>query len=518
MNYIIKNTLSNLIKKTIYFLLLSLFLMNISNSLNFNFSNTYTLNVLTILNFLLITTIVFFYIVYKAVEKIKKINLDLQSTNLELDSIKIKLENSILMLKERNKVIKEKFFVDSITSLPNEKSLHDTIGIVSTDMIIIYINICHFREINSIFGYPIGDELLRQIGKRIIINNFTVYKSYGDEFIILIKDSANYTEVDTLANYLFSLISSEPYIVDNRELFLTANLGFAMYKKNEEPIKSLINLLHDSNFALKYAKENNLQYALYNQELVSKFEQNFSYKWKKNILTALQTDEIHVFYQPIVDNITRKVEKYEALMRIKDCDGSFISPYKFMIPSIKYGLYNDLTRKVVTRVINQIKDTNCEISINISINDIRNATTMRLIHKSIRSLTRTDAEKIIFELIESEGIENYQEINAFIKSIKMLGCKIAIDDFGSGYSNFNHLLNLEIDYIKIDSSIIKNIVNDGKSESIAKLIVEFSKTINAKTVAEFVDSEEIYNKVKELGIDYSQGYFFSVPKEQLLFN
>ena len=184
-----------------------------------------------------------------------------------------------------------------------------------------------------------------------------------------------------------------------------------------------------------------------------------------------------------------------------------------MTSARKYGLYNNLTKLVVNYVINHIEKFDREISINISIDDIRNISTMKLIYGKIKNLKDGKAKNIVFELLESEGIENYNEVKTFISDIKKFGCKVAIDDFGSGYSNFSHILNLNVDYIKIDASIIKNIVEDKNTEYIAKLIVDFSNRVGVKTISEFVHSKEVFEKVKDLGVDYSQGYYFSEPLE-----
>lgn len=140
---------------------------------------------------------------------------------------------------------------------------------------------------------------------------------------------------------------------------------------------------------------------------------------------------------------------------------------------------------------------------------------MRLIYERIQTLGELKAKNIVFELLESEGIENYTEVKHFINNIKQYGCKVAIDDFGSGYSNFSHILNLNVDYIKIDASIIKNIDKDQNCEYIAKLIVDFSNKVGIKTIAEFVHSRSVFEKVKEIGITYSQGYYFSEPLENI---
>lgn len=123
--------------------------------------------------------------------------------------------------------------------------------------------------------------------------------------------------------------------------------------------------------------------------------------------------------------------------------------------------------------------------------------------------------KVTFEILESEKIESYDEVGAFIDTVKSLGAKISIDDFGSGYSNFEHILRLNVDYIKIDSSMIKNIDSDKNSQIIVETIVGFAKKLDIKTIAEYVHTEEVYNKVKELGVDMSQGFYFAPPLQNI---
>lgn len=125
------------------------------------------------------------------------------------------------------------------------------------------------------------------------------------------------------------------------------------------------------------------------------------------------------------------------------------------------------------------------------------------------------AKRVIFEILESEGIENFEEVRQFIDKVKQWGGRIAIDDFGSGYSNFAYILNLQVDFIKIDASLIKNIDTDKNSRIIVETIVDFAKRLGIKTVAEFVHSKEVFETVKEIGIDFSQGFYFHKPSEYL---
>ena len=196
-----------------------------------------------------------------------------------------------------------------------------------------------------------------------------------------------------------------------------------------------------------------------------------------------------------------------------DENGKIISPYFFLDIAKKAGLYKELTITMLKKTFEVLNKTDYEISINLLLQDIVNSEIRALI---IEKLEKTkNPKKVVFEIVESEGIENFKEVTDFIKEIKKYGAKIAIDDFGTGYSNFNYLMKLNVDYIKIDGSIIKNIHKDKSAELVTKTIVAFAKELGIETIAEFVAEEEIYNKIKDLNIDYSQGYYFSEPKESI---
>ena len=138
--------------------------------------------------------------------------------------------------------------------------------------------------------------------------------------------------------------------------------------------------------------------------------------------------------------------------------------------------------------------------------------------KSILLSNQDTAKRAVFELLESDGIENYDIIKGFIEDVKSFGCKVAIDDFGSGYSNFDHIMSLDIDVLKIDASMIRNLDTEKSSQIITRTIVNFTKELNIKTVSEFVHTPEVFRKVQEFGIDYSQGYLFGEPAPEVCKN
>ncbi len=168
---------------------------------------------------------------------------------------------------------------------------------------------------------------------------------------------------------------------------------------------------------------------------------------------------------------------------------------------------------MINKTFDRFKNLSYLVSINISVEDILNKDIYHFIIDKLR--TSHMGSRVVFEIIESDGIENFDEVIKFINEVKKHGAKVSIDDFGTGYSNFEYLMKLKVDYIKIDGSMIKNIDTNKDSQMITQTIVEFAKKMNIQTVAEFVYSKNIFQKVVELDVDYAQGYYFGEPSETI---
>ena len=227
---------------------------------------------------------------------------------------------------------------------------------------------------------------------------------------------------------------------------------------------------------------------------------------------ALDNYKIVSYFQPIINNKTKEVEKYESLVRLVDENGNVLSPYSFLDISKKGSYYNKITHRVLENSFKILEYISTKISINLSSLDIEKEETRVKLYSLLEEY-KEDASRIVFELLEDEDVKDFAVIKSFIKRVKKLGVMIAIDDFGAGYSNFERLLEFEPDILKIDGSLVKNIVNDTYSRNIVETIVSFAKKQNIITIAEFVENEEIFNILNEMGVDYSQGYYFGEPKK-----
>jgi len=415
-------------------------------------------------------------------------------------------------LKRLNEKLVRQLYTDSLTGLPNRLSLIKKIN-ASTSPILYLINIDNFKVINDIYGHKIGDELLKEFAKEIAkvlpkTKQFILYRLSADEFAIffeLLGDNIRWSDLDDLALMLTDHISNKTFL--NKEMLdinISATIGIAVSK-----VVGKENLFSSADIALKTAKEKFKPFMYYKEakEKTDEFKKNLL--WIKKLKDAIYQKRVTVYFQPIYNIHTNKIEKYESLVRILDDDDKAIAPVHFLDIAKAAKLYPQITKIVVEHAFEKIKNLPYEVSINLSIEDIVDKNTIEFL---ISMLKRNKVgKKVVFEILESEGIENYDKVKDFIIQMKKFGCRFAIDDFGSGYSNFGHIMKLQVDYIKIDGSLIKNITYDENSKILVKAIVSFSQEMGLKTIAEFVASKEILEKVKAYGVDYAQGYFVGKP-------
>jgi PAS domain S-box-containing protein len=230
------------------------------------------------------------------------------------------------------------------------------------------------------------------------------------------------------------------------------------------------------------------------------------------IKTAIDNHKIISYFQPIVNNATQKIEKYESLVRLITEEGQLLTPFYFLDTAKKGRYYSKITKIVLENSFaTLLKVPDVAISINLSVHDIERDEITDYIERLLVEYEE-QAHRVIFELLESEDIKDFLLVKQFIQNVKAKGVKIAIDDFGTGYSNFERLLSYEPDILKIDGSLIKNIHSNTVSQHIVETIILFAKKQNLTTVAEFVESQAIYEMVRDMGVDYSQGYYFGRPE------
>lgn len=405
---------------------------------------------------------------------------------------------------EKTLELREQLYIDTLTGLPNRFSMFNDI-IETKDGALLIINIDDFKEINDFYGHVAGDNILKKFSNRL--KNMFKESEYirlkrlsGDEFALLFVQKPP----------LEAFIKSAQKLINDVEKMIF------LYKKNEISIRVTIGgayqidrALEKADIALKSAKRERKSFLLYDEKLNIEEQYKDNMEWVKKLKKAIEQDMIVPYFQPVFDNKSDKIASYECLIRLADGNGNVVSPYLFLTIAKKSRLYSELTKIMIEKSCQHFEQIDCDFSVNLSVEDILNKDIVNYIKQKIKE--HSVANKIIFEILESEGIENYEEVSLFISEMKRLGCRIAIDDFGSGYSNFEHLLKLDIDYIKIDGTLIKNLDKDANAQVVVETIVDFAKRLNILTVAEFVHNEAVFLKVKELKVNRSQGFFLGIP-------
>lgn len=422
----------------------------------------------------------------------------------------IAIRHDITKVYEQKKLIEEQF-IDELTLLPNRQKLLKDFKDNKIQKIAM-LNINSFRDINNFYGFEAGDLVLKKFSQilldKISTNiNLDLYRVANDVFAICTKNKDNLEEIRDICTNIIEHFSLNPILINNNSFYLSISIGVARNCK-DSAVQN--NLLSKAEYALRMAKKRDISILFLDEniELYNKLKENK--KLIEELKNALISNNLLIYGQKLINNISKK-EKYEILMRVKLEDGSILTPYSFLKEAKKAKLYLGMTRMLVKKACEYFKGKDIDFNLNLTLEDIKDQYTMDFI---VNAMEKTNtAKQITFEIVESEGIESFTEVSNFIKKAKKLGCKIAIDDFGTGYSNFEYIIKLDVDYIKIDGSLIKNINTDNNLYLTVQTIVGFAKALNIKTVAEFVHNEEVLNCVKNLDIDYSQGFFIDEPKE-----
>lgn len=453
--------------------------------------------------------------VWTGILKNKKKNGDFYFVNIAIVPITNKKDEIIEYVGIRHEItelIKQKEEVlfslknDNLTKCPNRVKLVEDLEKFKNNNLAI-IDIDDFSSINDFYGHLIGNVVIVQFAKLIqsfLDKNFKLYRLHADKFAIL-NNSLSKKDFIKFMNLINIKIVDSKINIDIKSFDISPSIGISFEDKYE--------LLITAEIANKHAKKINKDVFIYQKKFQIEKDVEDNLIWIEKIKRSIKENRIIVLYQPIYNNRTNKVEKYEVLVRLKELDGKLISPYYFLEIAKKYKQYIKLTKRVIDLSFEKFKNLNYEFSINLTVEDILNEEINSYLIKKINEYNI--GNKLVIELVESENIENFDQVLNFMNLIKTFGCKIAIDDFGTGYSNFEYLLRINADYLKIDGSLIENIDSNKTSKEVVQTIINFAHKMGYKVIAEYVSTKNIFSEVNQLKIDYSQGYYIGVPDEEI---
>jgi len=439
-----------------------------------------------------------FRVLFKIVQKINLIaNANLYKEDLEKEVLK------------RNEEIIYKLNFDSLTGLLSRYSFFRDLETLDTPVLLL-IDIDKFKIINEVYGNSVGSKVLEKFALYLSLavgdENCKVYRLSGDEFAILDTTTfINPDKYESLIVKLFKDLNNIKLKIDDYMIAVDITIGLSSVEENS---------YESAKIALDYAKENRRPYIMYSSVIDHRKESSLTLKCREEISSAIQDDRVIAVYQPIV-NIEAKTVKYETLMRLQEEETlKLISPFYFLDVAVKTRQYEYLSSRVIFKALDVLKNSEETLSINFTYNDIKNVKLTQELEAFFMENQDT-GQRTVFEITESQAIKNYEDVKNFIKQFRKHGVKIAIDDFGSGFSNFEYILEIEPDYLKIDGSLVKDIDTDIKSHTLVQAIVEFSHKLGIKVIAEYVHSKVIFEMLKDLGVDEYQGFYFSQAIEDI---
>lgn len=406
----------------------------------------------------------------------------------------------------------KQIYTDHLTGLLNRHALNDAINSKESKVLILS-NIKEFSLINELYGVDVGNEILIQVADAFNDfadkNGFEAYRISSDEYVLLRKEKifdedAYFSLIEDLHRKINSMKISASGVDEAIGIEIYSGIAF-----------DHAHSLEDAQMAIKKAKKQSLTYVMYSQNVDTKEQSQTLMKVKKSIRHAIEHKNIVPFFQSI-SNRDKKVVKYEALVRIVEFDSGekrLLYPSEFLDISINSGLYIKIAQEMLEKSLAFFINREEKISLNFLPNDFFNPAIMNSL---IAAIEKFDSpQKIVVEITENEGVENFERLAKIVKKLRSMGVLIAIDDFGSGYANYAHILELKPDYLKIDGSLIQNILNDNDSKILVQSIVRFAHELNIITVGEYVENEEIFELLKEYGVDEFQGYYFGRPTDMI---
>ncbi|MBR2515536.1 MAG: EAL domain-containing protein [Halomonas sp.] len=412
---------------------------------------------------------------------------------------------------------------DPLTELFNRRYFQDALlNSLSrrSEGAILLLDLNQFKEINELSGHHVGDQLLCKVAETLYANlgqRSTIARLGGDEFALLLE-SVNSQQAIHIAEYITQLLDAICFVSAGRKHHIAASIGIALFPSHGQ---TPADLLASADMAMYKAKERGLpHWYLHSQEANVKDELQERVYWVERLHSALETGSFELMAQPIVRLQDRDIKHYEVLLRMRNPDGSLVSPAHFIPVAEQSGLIVQVDHWVIKhslQALKKLQERGISLSVNLSGQSLHDLGLRQYLTEELRS-SGADPHHLILEVTETAAITDFSTARNVLQSLRELGCRTALDDFGIGFSSFHYLGQLPVDYIKIDGSFIRSLLTNPDSHTIVKAIADIAKGFGKQAIAEYVDQEALTPILKEYGITYGQGFHLGKPErlEQLL--
>lgn len=401
----------------------------------------------------------------------------------------------------------QEFLIDRLTGLYGKLKLDEAL-LLNKEYHVVLANLDNFDRINCQYGYEIGDQVLQKVAKSFFeisksIENCNVYRVVSDEFVFLLPNS-EYKKVEKLCHKILDHLSTNKIKTQLDDIFISCTIGVSSGMGQE--------VLKQAHIAMKESREigkEKYYFFTNNSQVIQKREKNL--KWLNKIKDILKKDAVIPYYQPVVSNQDQSIYMYESLARILEIN-RIIKPYYFLESAKLFNLMPDITTLMVKKVFQFAQNHKDKFSINITKEDIEDEQFIKYILSAAKEY-EIEYSRIVLEFSELITTSKNEIIFSNLKKLSDKGFKLSIDDFGANHHNIKILHALGISYVKINAILIEKLDKEKESKKIVKSIIKLAHDIGAKTIAQAVSSKKIQKEVKDLGIDFSQGYYIGKPNE-----
>jgi diguanylate cyclase (GGDEF)-like protein/PAS domain S-box-containing protein len=382
---------------------------------------------------------------------------------------------------------------------------------------LLYVDLDQFKVVNDTFGHTAGDALLRQLSDLIQANirsTDVLARLGGDEYGILLERCSDERAIEVAEDIRGSI---EGYRFEWQDSFTTmrCSIGVVMINSENADVASVMSSADVACYSAKDTGRNQIH--LYRDSDASQRHEEM--KWVSRITNAVEEDRFELFFQPIIgigEQHGNRRGHYELLLRMRDEKGEIVGPDQFIPAAERYNLMSTLDRWVVHEALTVLADRNDDgdarytLAINLSGTSLSEDRFLEFVIDELKKQNLPNGA-ICFEITETAAISNLSRVVHFMQTLKKLGCKFSLDDFGSGLSSFTYLKNLPVDYLKIDGQFIRNVAEDSVDESMVMAISSVGHAMGIETIAERVETKQVLDKLGELGIEFAQGYYIARP-------
>jgi diguanylate cyclase (GGDEF)-like protein len=461
----------------------------------------------------------------KPIAELAKGNLSVRfkpAAHREISEIVEALETTAAALSERDARLLKLANHDALTGLYNRRRFMEELdsevqflGRNKNRGALLFVDLDQFKYVNDTCGYPAGDRLIQQVARRLrdsVGEEGIVARFGGDEFAVL-ASNASRRQAKSLAELILEDMRQLTHVEGNNIFHIHCSIGVTMISADKN---SADDLVAQADIACREAKargRNRMEFYRVSEREAEQMVADIG--WMRTLRQAIDNDDFTLHYQPIVQISSGETTHHEVLLRMRADNGKLIAPDAFLPAAVRFGLMADIDTWMIENAIKALAEyrygnPDLQFSINLSTNAFEAENLGTFVASQLKK-HEVPAASVIFEITESLAVRHLSHVEQQIAVLREMGCEVALDDFGTGYSSFSYIQQLTVDYIKIDGSFIKDLVNKRVDQKIVQLIGEIGREAGMKTIAEYVQSSEALSLLGKLGIDYAQGYYIGRP-------